>query len=216
LSKKKTWFHKLSTLDYRDVGEVSNAFKMVYDFYVPEDASVLDMCCGKKIMYGDNKYPNVTFNDLRTEIDADHHYDCRTISKNLNRRFEWFIYDPPYVDIQSRQDEREDDYGYNMVSDIEEFEQFTYDAKREILKLMQYSKDFYRNGIIAKITDFHWDDRIRGHHDWIKWFEPEFYLYDLRIYRFYRRAVNINWYKRKCFKSHSYFLIFKPSLFKKQ
>lgn len=202
---KRVWFHKLSSLDYRDVGEVSEAFKMVYEFYIPEDATVLDLCCGKKIMYGDHHYPNVEFNDIRTDLDADYHYDCRDISKYLDKRYDWFIYDPPYVDIKGRTDKRDDDYGYKMVGSLEDFEIFTKRTKDQIMRMINL-----RGGIIAKITDFHWDAELHGHHDLIEWFEPEFFIWDLRTYRWYRRAVNINWYKKKCFKTHSYFLIFKP------
>jgi hypothetical protein len=127
-------------------------------------------------------------------------------------KFDWFIYDPPYVNLKGRKDEREEDYGYDMVGSLYDFEIFTRTVKFEMLRMIDYDPDdFYRNGIIAKITDFHWNGLIRGHHELIDWFSHQFDLYDLRIYRFYRRGVNINWYKKKCFKTHSYFLIFKPN-----
>jgi len=203
------WNHKLSVLDYNRIGNVAEAFRMVYDFYVPPNATVLDLCCGKKRMYGDYDYPNVEFNDINTELDADYHYDCREISKHLNKKYDWFIYDPPYVDIKGRDDKREEDYGYSMVGDLLDFQTFTSFTKREIMDMMNESDNFYNTGVIAKITDFHWDGELHGHHDLIEWMTPEFYLWDLRVYRFFRTGFNINWYKKKCFKTHSYFLILK-------
>jgi len=186
------------------VGGINEAFKMVYDFYVKPDETVLDMCCGKKLMYRGYDYPNVEFNDVVPELEADYHYDCREISKHIDKTYNWAVYDPPYVDIKGRDDERDDDYKYDMVGDLDDFREFTLLSKAEILNLLEPG-----GGVIAKITDFHWDGELHGHHDLIEWFRPEFYIWDLRIYRFFRRGFNINWYTRKCFKTHSYFLVFK-------
>lgn len=201
---KGRWNHKLSVLDYNRVGNIAEAFKVTYDYYIPSEARVLDLCCGKKRMYEKHEYPNVEFNDIRLDLAADYHHDCRKISNFIDKRYDWFIYDPPYVDIKGRDDQREEDYGYAMVGSLSDFEDFTKETKRQIMSMISL-----RGGVLAKITDFHWDGCLHGHHDLIEWMKPEFYLWDMRIYRFFRTGFNINFYKKKCFKTHSYFLIFK-------
>ena len=201
--EKNRWLYKFSVLDYEDFGQVENVFKIVYDYYIPENAKVLDLTCGQKLMYRGYDYPNVEFNDIDPEIESDYHFDCRDIADHLDKKYDWFIYDPPYVDIKGRKDKREEDYGYKLSSGIAQLRDTTLDTKSSILEMINP-----KGGVIAKITDFHWNGKLRGHHDIIDWFYPEFFLWDLRVYRWYRRAVNINWYKLRAFKTHSYFLVF--------
>lgn len=206
--------HPLSVIDGRKI-KLREAFSWVLNYYNPRKnvpevmPKVIDCTCGHMLMWHErdiNMFYVIT-NDLNKEIEADYHYNVVNLHHFLEHNtFDIAIYDVPYVNLKNRKDtpKYEDAFKYKMMKDIEQLKAVTLDSSISISELLK------KDGIlIAKITDFHYQNRIRGHHDFIEWFSKDFYLWDIIIYRFFKPIPNLNFYSKKCAKTHSYFLIFK-------
>lgn len=206
--------HPLSVIDGRKV-PLTDAFSWVLNYYNPHKntpevmPTVLDSTCSKMIMWNKedfNKF-NVTTNDINPDIEANCHISCKNLHRfYVHNFFDIIIYDPPYIDLKNRKDSEkyEDIFNYGSMPSIDKLEELTIKSSISFNKLLK------KDGIlIAKITDFHFEKRIRGHYDFIKWFSNEFYLWDIVIFRFFKHIPNLNRYKRRCAKTHSYFLIFR-------
>ena len=215
MKSKWEYIRRLSVLDQNTIDEndenigVAKGFRAILEMYVDPTDSILDLTCGKKLMWDDKyiseTYKNVFFNDINPEREADYHFNCSKI-EGIN--YDWYVFDPPYVNIKKRtKDARADAYAYDIGGSIEDLEKLTKATIESILKTGCWK------GVIVKICDFHWKNELRGHHDMIRWFLESgyFILWDLRIYRFLRRngGIPITCYKKKCMKTHSYYLIFK-------
>jgi len=206
--------HPLSVIDGRKV-PLKNAFSWVLNYYnpckrIPEIMpNVLDSTCSKMIMWHEKDLAmfNVSTNDTNPKIKANTHECCSDLWKFFaNQFFNIAIYDPPYINLKNRNDSKkyENIFNYNSMPSIKKLGNLT------IQSSLSFSKLLKEDGIlIAKITDFHFEKRIRGHYDFIRWFSKYFYLWDIIIYRFYKPIPNLNFYKKRCAKTHSYFLIFK-------
>ncbi|KKN12347.1 hypothetical protein LCGC14_1017260 [marine sediment metagenome] len=208
--------HPLSVIDGRKI-PLKNAFSWVLNYYnphknVPEIIStVIDSTCSKMIMWDKkdfNKF-DVTTNDINTNIKSNSHQSCGDLWKFYTHLFyDIIIYDPPYINLKNRKDSKkyEDIFNYNSMPSIRKLGELT------VRSSLSFSKLLKKEGIlIAKITDFHFEKRIRGHYDFIRWFSKYFYLWDIIIYRFYKPIPNLNFYKKRCAKTHSYFLIFRKN-----
>ncbi len=204
---------KLSVIDGTKYG-IQEAFSWVLNYYNPYKNTpevmpkVLDSTCSEMFMWHKNDLNKfkVIRNDLDPSIDADYHKDVRFLHHFIKGIFDIIIYDPPYVDLKNRKDTKEKEklYGYNKMKGLREL----------ILTTLFASDAFYnlldKNGVlIAKITNFHWKNRLRGSYEIINYLRDNFYLWDEVIYRFYKFIPNLGLYGKKVAKTHTYFLIFK-------
>lgn len=206
--------HPLSVIDGRKV-KLKDAFSWVLNYYNPHKKipeimpKVIDCTCGKMLMWHEKDFKrfNVITNDLNKQVTANYHYNVVNLHHFLEpNTFDIAAYDPPYINLKNRKDsiKYEKAFKYSMIKDIDHLETVTTESSLAISELLK------KYGIlIAKITDFHYQNKLRGHYDFIKWFSKDFYLWDIIIYRFYKPIPNLNFYSKKCAKTHSYFLIFK-------
>jgi len=190
---------------------VQEAFSQVLRYYVPKLSSVVvDTTCSIMKMWSEKlkrDYNPITI-DIRAEVKPRICGDCALVDEILGEDFaDCLIYDPPYLNVKNRIDSgwAKDTYAYGY--EYSSFEYFEELSKRS-------AKPFYRtlkrDGIlICKITNFHYKGRLRGTYDLYRWFGEYFYLWDEVVYRFFKHIPNLNWYKRKVPKTHSYFLVFK-------
>ena len=194
---------------------VQEAFSQVLRYYVPEkSAVVVDVTCSVMKMWSEElrkDYEPVTM-DIREEVNPQIVGDCALVDKLLGDGVaDCIIYDPPYLDIKARRDSSwaESAYSYE-TSSFEYFEQL---SRRSATPFYRALKE---GGIlICKITNFHYKGRLRGTYDLCEWFGEYFYLWDEVVYRFYKHIPNLNWYKRRVPKTHSYFLVFKKKQIKR-
>jgi hypothetical protein len=205
--------HPFSVIDGRKI-KVKQAFSWVLNYYNPlkgknKMARVLDTTASQMLMWDeeDLKKFYVKTNDINPDYtDLDYGICCSKLHLVVNGCFNILVYDPPYIDLENREDTEKYEKAFNYVSmkTPEDLKTLTQDSAYCFYQILD------NNGIlIAKITDFHWENRLRGAHDFINWFKDYFYIYDIIIYRFFKHIPNLNWYKRKVAKTHSYFLIFK-------
>lgn len=204
--------HPLSVIDGRKI-PVKEAFSWVLNYFNPHKKipeimpKVIDGTCGKMIMWHErdlNKF-KITTNDIDEGIESDYNKPVQELYQHIDDRFDIGIYDPPYIDLKNRNDsdKYEEAFKYELIPSFEVLESTT------ILSSISFSELLNPDGIlIAKVTDFHINGQIHGHHDFIHWFSNEFYIWDIVIYRFYKPIPNLNFYSKKCAKTHSYFLIF--------
>jgi len=205
--------HPFSIIDGKKI-TVKEAFSWVLNYYNPRKnipeimPLVIDGTCGEMLMWHKkdlSKYKVVT-NDLHNDVISDYHYDVGELNYHLDKIYDIGIYDPPYINLKKRKDKKkyENGFKYSMISSFEHLEKITRKSA------ISFSRILVDDGIlIAKITDFHHKDKLRGHIDFINWFSKYFYLWDIIIYRFFKPIPNLNFYTKKCAKTHSYFLIFK-------
>lgn len=206
--------HPLSVIDGRKI-KLKDAFSWVLNYYNPHKKipeimpKVIDCTCGHMLMWHEKDFKrfDMITNDLNKEVPAKYHYNVVNIHHFLEpNTFDIAIYDPPYINLKNRKDSAkyENAFKYGMIKDINHLESITTESSLAISELLK------KVGVlIAKITDFHYQNKIRGHHDFINWFSADFYLWDIIIYRFFKPIPNLNFYSKKCAKTHSYFLIFK-------
>ena len=204
--------HPLSVIDGTKI-KLKDAFSWILHYYsqhkgTTQVSCVLDTTCSEMLMWNDNDKKEfvVQTNDIRPEIEADYHVCCSKLTSSTNRVFDMLIYDPPYIDLENRQDSEkyETAFNYGSMKELKDLEQLTRQSSPCFWKLLN------KNGVlIVKITNFHLDKQLHGSFDMINWFSDYFYLFDEVIYRFFKHIPNLNWYKRKVAVTHSYFLIFK-------
>jgi len=208
--------HPLSVIDGRRVS-LRDAFSWILHYYNPLKgketiADTLDTTCGQMLMWKkeDLNFFRLITNDIDPKVDAGYHCNCMVLDNFLKpRKFDIIIYDPPYIDIKNRKDSEKYEiaFNYGLMPSIQDLKNLT------ILSSKCFNELLRKDGIlIAKITDFHYKNRLRGSYDIINWFSGYFYLWDKVIFRFYKPIPNLNWYYRKCAKTHSYFLIFKKEV----
>jgi len=216
-NKNQTKINKpLSVIDGRKIN-IKKAFSWVIKFYnpiknVPEVIpDVIDTTCGEMLMWCDEDKTRfrITTNDYSKLVKSDHNYDVKNIDKKISDKFDIAIYDPPYINLKKRNESKkyENAFKYKSMNSIEQLEETTINASKSINNLLKE-----KGILIAKITDFHYKNEIRGHHDFINWFSKEFILWDVVIYRFYKKIPNLNFYSKRCAKTHTYFLIFKKRM----
>lgn len=205
--------HPFSVIDGRKI-TLTEAFSWLLNYYDPNKKNtemktkILDSTCSVMLMWDSSdllKFDVIT-NDINPVIKADYHYNCKELHTYITDKFDIIIYDPPYIDLKNRKDLKkyEDTFNYESTKTIEEL------GKLTVASSFCFNKLLKPNGIvIAKITNFHYKDKLRGKYDIIRWFTNNFYLFDEIVYRFYRPIENINWYSKKAIITHSYFLIFK-------
>lgn len=206
--------HPFSVIDGRKI-LLQDAFSYILNYYDPNKSNydnksdVLDSTCSQMLMWlnEDKKRFNVVTNDINTSIKADYHQSCDDLWLYLSPNFfDIIIYDPPYINLKNRNDSKkyEEAFNYSSMKTIEDLENLTRKCSVCFGHLLK------KDGIlIAKITNFHYENRLRGSYDYVNWFKEHFYLFDEIIYRFYKNIPNLNFYKKKAAKTHSYFLIFK-------
>ena len=208
----------LSVIDGRKVS-LQDTFSWILNYYNPNKkfeglkARVLDTTCGMMLMWNKDDFDKfiVETNDIRNEIPADYHLDCKMLLDVLEpHSFDILIYDPPYIDLKNRKDKKKYEiaFNYEAMKTIEDLKKLTTESSPVFKTLLR------RDGIlILKITNFHNKtkkvERIRGSYDMRDWFSSDFYHYDEVIFRFFKPIPNLNFYNKKVAKTHSYFLIFK-------
>lgn len=209
--------HPMSVIDGRKI-TLQDAFSWILNYYDPHKndyinhSNVLDSTCSQMLMWlnEDKKKFNVVTNDVNESVKANYHISCDKLCENIApSSFDIIIYDPPYIDLKNRDDSKkyEDLFNYTSMKTIENLENLTRKSSYCFNELLR------KDGIIiAKITNFHYKNRLRGSYDYVNWFNEHFYLFDEIIYRFYKNVSNLNFYKKKAAKTHSYFLIFKKKL----
>lgn len=205
--------HPFSVIDGKKIA-VNEAFSWILSFYNPRKKipeimpSVIDGTCGEMLMWHEkdlNRY-KISTNDFHSKVKANYHFDVGELYKHIDMKFDIGIYDPPYIDIKKRKDSEKYEKGfkYSMMKNLNQLEITTKKSSKSFYELLE------SDGIlIAKITDFHHKNKLRGHVDFINWFSEYFYLWDIIIYRFFKPIPNLNFYAKKCAKTHTYFLIFK-------
>lgn len=204
----------LSVIDGTKIA-LKDAFSWVLHYFdpnknTPKVSSIIDTTCSEMLMWKDDdkKKFNVITNDIRPEINSDYHLNCYELD-TLNQKFDIVIYDPPYIDLENRQDTKkyEAAFNYCAVKDLNQFILLNYRSVSCFRHLVA------KNGIIiAKITNFHYNGELHGSMDLINSFTIDFKyfkLIDEVIYRFYKPIPNLNFYSKKIAITHSYFLIFK-------
>lgn len=206
--------YPLSVIDGKKVS-IKDAFSWVLNYYNPNkksdiDSKVLDSTCSKMKMWKQEDFVEFTpvTNDIRKEVNPVYNFDVGELHKHLDHNyFDIIIFDPPYINLNNRQDtdKYEETFNYTSVETLNDLEELTKRASKSLRMIIKTD-----GVLIAKITNFHTDSRIHGTYDFYNWFKPNFYLFDEVIYRFFKHIPNLNWYSVKCAKTHSYFMIFKP------
>lgn len=188
---------------------VDQAFEQVLLYYCPPPKVVVDSTASDMKMWSDRMkeiYNPITF-DIDPKKNPKHVASCATVDKCLDpHSVDCVIYDPPYVDLSKRKDTdaAEERYGYELVSTLEDFEKLTKSSAEAFWRVLR------EDGVlICKVTNFHWDGRLCGTYHLREWLREYFYLWDEVVYWYYKNIPNLNRYKKKVPKTHSYFLIFK-------
>jgi tRNA G10 N-methylase Trm11 len=57
---------------------------------------ILDVCCGKRMMWFDKEHPNCIYNDTRLEINPNTTQDFRKLDFN-DKSFKLVVFDPPHL-----------------------------------------------------------------------------------------------------------------------
>jgi len=146
--------------------------------------------------------------DIRDEVKPQIWGDCEFVEKYFGHHaVDCLIYDPPYLNVKDKIDASwaKDTYAYGY--EYSSFKYFESLSKRTAKPFYRVLKE--RGILICKITNFHHEDRLRGTYDLREWFGNYFYLWDEVVYRFFKHIPNLNFYKIKVPKTHSYFLVFK-------
>ena len=112
---------------------VADAFAEILRFHVPPPATILDPCCGQKIIYQkllnktlDGKDYKFVFGDIKKELGSIR-LDCRKLPFR-DEIFDAVVFDPPYLIDDGRRlgDPRRDAYGIPNTTQEQIHEFFLY------------------------------------------------------------------------------------------
>lgn len=162
----------------------SDAFKNIINFYSvywknKKNPLIVDLTCSEMVMWDEEtrKKFNPIGLDIRSEVHPTHVLDFRNFGSLGLSDVDCFIFDPPYVNLNSRKDERNNLYGYELSRGPEELISISKNASEICNKFGSKSCI-----VIYKITDIHWKGKLFGHHNLIPCFENHFDFIDIVIY----------------------------------
>lgn len=72
---------------------------------------ILDVTCGKRMMWRNKQHPNALYLDSRAEVGPDYVADFRDLRFIPDKRFKFIIFDPPHIIQNSTRGNLVRDYG---------------------------------------------------------------------------------------------------------
>ncbi len=75
------------------------------------DKLILDVCCGKRMMWRNKQHPNAVYLDCRPEVGPDRVADFRDLRFIPDNSFQFVIWDPPHIIQNSTKGNLVRDYG---------------------------------------------------------------------------------------------------------
>jgi len=199
---KKSW---LLSVNNPSEG-IAQFFEKILNFYCKPGQIVVDTTCGEMLMWSSeakDKYKPITI-DIRKEVSPTFVGRYSEILGHEIIKADVVIFDPPYIALSGKINDSygAEKYQYGLGPT-------TYDEFVKWYKLADES--FYRVGaemVIVKATDFHLRGQFISIVDITNCFS-HYDLWDILVYRFFKPIPNLNWYKCRVPKTHSYFLIFR-------
>jgi len=192
---------------------IAEAFKRVLMHYVLPPAKVLDVTCGYRIMYEKifdiNKKYNLydfIFVDVRPEVRPDIVADLRMLPITTVQKFDAIVYDPPYPTHSVPRDNR--DYEYGKVLSQRELHELFFELTKAVNNLVVYLK--HDGVLIAKVMDWVYKGKLYSAIEVCNSLLTNFELYDIIIYRFFKRSFIRAEPEKRVPRKHSYFLIYRP------
>jgi len=190
---------------------IAEAFKRVLMHYVIPPAKILDVTSGFRIMYEKLLELNAKYNlydfifiDVRPEVRPDIAADLRRLPLRTYQ-FDAIVYDPPYPTHSVPRDNR--DYEYGKIASQRELHELFFELTKAVNNLNTYLKP---DGIlIAKVMDWVYKGKLYSAIEICNKLLTNFELYDIIIYRFFKRSYIRAEPGKRVPRKHSYFLIYK-------
>jgi len=188
---------------------VAEVFKDVLLWYVPPPARVLDITCGYKIMYREllkhNYGYQFVFMDVRGEVKPDVVADLRKAPFRDNVRFDAIVFDPPYPVHPSSRDSRVKEYGYGLSKHK------LHEYYVELVKAVNNYANMVKYFLIVKTMDYELNGKLYPAIYEVTRMLTNFELYDIVIYRFFKRSY-LRSLSGRVPRKHTYFLIYRPRI----
>lgn len=81
---------------------------------------VLDMTAGNRAIWFNKSHPDVTYIDIRPEVDPDVLVDARALPPDVKGEYDLIVFDPPHVN-SGAQSNTSKSYGHHTAADIRSF-----------------------------------------------------------------------------------------------
>ena len=191
----------------------ANVFTQIAKVYLQDGWQVLDATCGQRIFWRniDDKRLQIAFNDLRSEVKADTHYDILDYPLHPLHKFNAIVFDPPHLDYSDTS------MFYRKYGSTRRLGQ-----SKHLIDLLNRVPNKFANLlveeglVIAKLFDNRKNDQIMPYHStFIDLMEFKFALIDLIIKSSIpQKEAQKGWQggrkpSNHAIPAHSYYMIFR-------